>query len=162
MIDACSAIAPVDVLVVYGNHDEERTFYLGDALECWYHNCKDVTVDNLATKRKYFKYGKNMIGFTHGYHERLEKLPFIMATESPQLWAETTNREWHLGDKHHKKDLVYQTDEGEGMTIRILRSIASSDAWTTEMGYIGSKRAGEGLLWDKDKGVISQFTAEAK
>jgi len=39
MIDRCTAIAPVDVQVISGNHDETRTFFLGDALTAWYHDC---------------------------------------------------------------------------------------------------------------------------
>jgi hypothetical protein len=33
-----SQIAPVDVVMVPGNHDYERNFYLGDSLEGWFYN----------------------------------------------------------------------------------------------------------------------------
>jgi hypothetical protein len=38
MIDECTSIAPVDVLVIAGNHDQQRSFYLGEALDAWYHH----------------------------------------------------------------------------------------------------------------------------
>jgi len=71
LIDSCSQVARVDVLIVPGNHDRERMFYAGDALECWYHNNPNVTVDNRAMLRKYYTFGKNFIEFTHGMKKRL-------------------------------------------------------------------------------------------
>lgn len=159
MIDKCSSIAPVDVLIVVGNHDEQRMFYLGAVLEGWYSNNLNVSINNEAIKRKYYKFGQNLIGFTHGYWEKLHKLPYIMAVEQPDAWATTKNREWHTGDKHHKKDLLMQADEGEGMMIRILRSLAGTDTWTFDSGFVGPARAGESFLWHPDDGVIAQFTA---
>jgi len=82
MIDKCSVLAPVDVLIIPGNHDEERSFYLGDALECWYHKNRNVMVNNKAMKRKYYPFGVNLIGFTHGYHEKYDKLPAMMQSKS--------------------------------------------------------------------------------
>jgi hypothetical protein len=160
MIDMCSTIAPVDVLVIPGNHDEQRSFYLGEALECWYNNNKNVNIDNSAMKRKYYKYGSNLIGFTHGSDEKLDKLPLIMAMEQPQLWAQTQYREWHTGDKHHLRDMMYTTvNEGGGMVVRILRSLASADAWTFNKGFVGALRASQSFLWHPEDGLIAQFTA---
>ncbi len=70
LIDLCAQVAPVDVPIIPGNHDRERMFYLGDALECWYHECPNVSVDNRAILRKYYSFGKNLIGFTHGSEEK--------------------------------------------------------------------------------------------
>lgn len=160
MIDSCSAIAPVDVVVVPGNHDEQRSFYLGEALECWYNNNPNVNINNDAKKRKYYKFGKNLIGYTHGSDEKLDRLPLLMANEQPELWAQTKFREWHTGDKHNRKDISYiSTNENNGMVVRILRSLASADAWTFNKGYIGALRASESFLWHPEDGLIAQFTA---
>ncbi len=159
IIEQCSAIAPTDVVIVPGNHDEERTFYMGDALECWFHQNPNVSIDNAARKRKYYTFGKNLIGFTHGYYEKVDRLPLIMAQEVPGLWAETVTREWHLGHIHSKKELQTRDDETQGIMIRYLRSLAGADAWTFDKGFIGGTRAAEGFLWDRDRGVKAQFTA---
>jgi hypothetical protein len=159
IIDKCSTIAPVDVMIVVGNHDEQRMYYLGATLEGWYHNNPNVVINNEAKKRKYYKFEKNLIGFTHGYWEKLPKLPYVMALEQKEAWSQCSNFEWHLGDKHHKKDLTVKTDEGSGMTIRILRSLAGIDTWTFDMGFIGPKHAAESFLWHPTDGVIGQFTA---
>lgn len=159
MIDLCAAIAPVDVLLIPGNHDEERNFYLGDALECWYHTSPNVHIDNSAKKRKYYQYGSNLIGFTHGSSEKTARLPSLMPQEAAEMWAQTKHREWHTGDKHHKEDLISKTSEDAGIVIRVLRSLSPPDAWHYDKGFIGAMQASEGFLWDKGRGVIAQFTA---
>lgn len=159
IIDACAVVAPVDVIIIPGNHDEQRSFYLGDALDCWYHNDPNTTIDNSARKRKYYQYGVSLIGFTHGYSEKLTNLPLVMATEVPELWARSKYREWHTGDKHHKADLVPGAKECSGVVVRILRSLAPADAWTFDKGFIGALRAAESFVWDAERGLIAQISA---
>ena len=142
-----------------GNHDEERVFYLGDALECWYHNNKNVHIDNGAISRKYYNFGRVLLGFTHGDAETTKKLPSLMQFEVPKLWGDSIYREWHTGDKHHKTDFVIEVDEHVGIVIRILRSLVPADAWTFNHGFVGSQRAAEAFLWHPDNGLIAQFTA---
>jgi hypothetical protein len=156
VIDKCSTLAPVDVLIIAGNHDRQRTFYLGDALESWYHNNPNVCIDNTAKLRKYYLFGKNLIGFTHGSEESLKRLPLLMPLEVPDMWAKSTYREWHTGDKHKKFD----TNE-EGVVIRILRALAAPDSWTASKGF-NSLRASESFLWQCKDGLLAQFTATPK
>ena len=153
MIDACAGVAPVDVLIVKGNHDEERTFYMGEVVAAWYHKCPNVNIENGPKGRKYYLYGKNLIGFTHGSEEKLDRLPLLMPVEAPDLWAKSTYREFHLGDKHH-----FEAKEYGGVVVRILRSLAAADAWTFDRGFIGALRAAESFVWDKERGLIAQFT----
>ena len=160
LINMAAQIAPVDVLIVGGNHDEQRSFYLGEVFSALYKSDKNINIDNSAKLRKYYKYGKNLIGLTHGYHEKIKELRDLMALEVPQLWAETSYREWHTGDKHHKEDWVHKTHEGNnGVVVRILRSLTTPDAWHYNKGYVGVLRASEAFLWDKERGLKAQFTA---
>jgi len=55
IIERCLSIAPVTIKIISGNHDKERIFYLGDALECWFNKCELVTIDNSPAQRKYFE-----------------------------------------------------------------------------------------------------------
>lgn len=162
LISICSQVAPVDVLVIPGNHDKQRTFMLGDALDVVFSKNPNVNVDNSATNRKYYLYGRNLIGFTHGNEEPIKKLPMIMAVEAPDYWSKSTTREWHTGDKHHKEDLAYNAFEGDGVVVRKLRSISPNDSWHTEKGYVGAVQAAESFLWHRENGLIAQFTATAK
>jgi hypothetical protein len=158
MIEMCSQVAPVDVVVIKGNHDEEKTFYLGETLFSWFRNNCNVTIDNKASSRKYYRYGANLLGFTHGSNEKLDKLASLMPTEVPDDWAKSKFREWHLGHKHKK----YETNEENGVVIRLLRSLVPIDAWTYDMGFVGAQRAAESFVWDYEHGLRAQFTASPK
>lgn len=162
MIEKCSEVAPVDVLIVAGNHDEERTFYLGELLAIQFDRNQNVTVEHTAMKRKYYHFGRNLIGFTHGYHEKIAKLPSIMPIEVPELWAKSDHREWHLGDKHHKVDFHHTAEDVDGVTIRLLRSLSGRGAWEFDKGFVGTPRGSEGFLWDNDHGVIAQYVSLLK
>lgn len=163
MINMCAQIAPVEVPIVGGNHDEERAFYLGEVLGGLYSKTKRVTIDNSPKLRKYVLYGSNLIGLTHGYHEKIKELKDLMAFEVPELWAQSKVREWHTGDKHHKEDFVHKTHEfGTGVVVRILRSLTTTDAWHYNKGYIGALRASEAFMWDKKNGLLAQFTASPR
>lgn len=154
VIDKCLSVAPVDVLILTGNHDEEKTFYLGEVLDAQYSKHPNVTVDNSPKTRKYYLHGVNLIGFAHGYDEKIYQLPSLMALEAPEMWAKSKYREFHTGDKHHKFD-----SNENGVTVRILRALAARDAWTVNNGYVGALRAAESFLWHPTEGLIAQFTA---
>lgn len=161
IIETMSQVAPVDILVVKGNHDEERIFYFGDTLDSWFHNNKNVHVDNRPIGRKYYSFGKVLLAYAHGYYDRENKLDSLMAYEQPKLWAKSEYREWHLGDKHHKKDVLVSTEELEnGVMVRIFRSLADPSVWEYDKGYVGSLKAVEGLLWNKEQGLFAQFTSK--
>lgn len=160
-IETMTTIAPVDVVIIKGNHDEERVFYFGDMLASQFHNNKNVTVDDSQLGRKYYPYGKVLLGLTHGYWDKDVKLDSRMAQERPDLWARSVFREWHLGHFHHKKDTIIKTDElDNAVVVRILRSLASHSEWEYDKGF-GAQKAAEGFLWHKETGLKAQFTAGA-
>ena len=153
-INKLKEIAPVDVVSVVGNHDENKVYYLNDSLYSWYHNDENVTVDNGPSSRKYYHYGVNLIGLTHGNNEKLSNLPLIMATEVGTLWSITTNREFHIGHLHTKRDITYQpVAEYTGVIIRHMSSLSGTDSWHKTKGYIGNRRAAECYVLDKEKGT---------
>lgn len=159
IIDRCSEIAPVDVLLVPGNHDANRLFYLGEVLSCWYDKNPNVKIDNTSKQRKYFSFGNCLVGFAHGSEERMEKLPMIMATEVPAMWAESKFREFHCGHWHQKKDAFYFTLSDTGVMVRVLRSLAVPDKWSIGKGFVNDLRCGESFVWNKQEGLVAQFTA---
>jgi len=138
--------APVDVVVVQGNHDYERMFYAGEFLRAFFLNDERVSIDNNFDSRKYYKYGVNLIMFTHGDKEKPAEMPLIMATEQPILFAETKFREVHCGHKH--KEMV---NEYRGIKVRFIPSICANDAWHKMMGY-EAKRTGQAHIWSKERG----------
>ena len=159
-IEKLMQIAKVDVLVIPGNHDEDKIWYLGEYLAAWFNKTDSVSVDNRPIRRKYYSFGKDLVMLTHGYYEKNSRLDSLMAYEVPQLWANSTHREVHLGDKHHKVDMVLKTNEFEnGVVVRILRSLASPSVWEFDKGFVGSQKTAEAFMWHENDGVVAQFTA---
>lgn len=142
----------VDVLIVPGNHDYEKCYYMGEFVRAYFHNHPRVTIDNSPTQRKYYTYGTNLILFTHGNEEKHGSLPLIMASEQKEAWSKTTCREIHVGHYHQHRSM-----EINGVRVRVISSLAAGDSWSTSKGYVGNVRAAEGFLYDKDAGLIAQY-----
>jgi hypothetical protein len=158
MIDELSAIAPVDVIVVPGNHDTTSTFMMGEILDSFYHKNQRVAIDNTPKQRKYYQYGLNSIQFTHGDQEKHESLGLIFATEQPQLWAATKYRFAQLGHFHKNKKINYvSVDEHQGFQVQILPSLSGTDFWHKSKGYASLKQA-KALLFNKEQGLIGEAT----
>tara|TARA_R110000823_G_scaffold80962_7_gene184135 strand:+ start:651 stop:1784 length:1134 start_codon:yes stop_codon:yes gene_type:complete len=138
--------APVDVVVIQGNHDYERMFYSGEFLRAFFLNDERVTIDNNYDSRKYYNYGVNLIMYTHGDKEKPAEMPLIMATEQPMMFAKAKFREVHCGHLH--KEMV---NEYRGVKVRFLPSICGNDAWHKMMGY-EAKRTGQAHIWSKTRG----------
>ena len=155
-VDYLKEKAPVDVIVVSGNHDYERMFYAGDVLAGWYRNDANVTVDNTYSSRKYYEYGENMIMFTHGDKEKPADMPLIMATEKPEMFARTSHREVHCGHLH--KEMV---NEYRGIKVRFVPSICPNDEWHKQMGY-EAKRTGQAYIWNKSTGLEGYLQANVR
>ena len=146
-INYLKSIAPVHVIVISGNHDFERMFYAGDVISGWFRNDLNIIVDNNYNARKYYEYGENMIMFTHGDKEKPADMPLIMATEQPEMFARTSNREVHCGHIH--KEMV---NEYRGIKVRFIPSICPNDEWHKQMGY-EAKRTGQAYIWNKFRGL---------
>lgn len=155
--------APVDVVVIPGNHDETKMFYIGDSLELFYENYPDVVINNHGALRKYYKYGQNLIGLTHGKYEKAAELPLLMANEAPDLWKDTYFREWHLGHIHTKKEYRHlSTNEYKGVVVRYLSSVSGTEEWHHKMGYVGNIKGATGFLWNKDNGLSVTIDSNIK
>lgn len=150
-IEQARKIAPVHVLIMPGNHDRLASFHLGDSVECYFHGVPDVSVDNEPTPRKYFQYGKVLLGFCHGDTGKSKDLPLLMAAERPQMWSETKWREWHQGHWHQTR-----VEEANGVRVRIIPSLSPPDAWHSNNNFVGQLRTAEGYIWDKEEGLVMQ------
>jgi hypothetical protein len=159
-IDKASKYAKLYCPVIKGNHDETKVFYLGQCLELLYENNPNILIDSTRHQRKYFKYGENLFGFAHGDKEigNISHMPLIMAEERKKEWAETTYREWFMGDKHHRFEYKFmRMKDFPGVSIRYLRSVGTSDKWHYDSGYIGIPKTAELFIYDYNKGLKANF-----
>ena len=164
-IEKLASIAPVDVLIVAGNHDETTAWHIGDSLSCWFRNAKHVNINNEPVKRKYYEYGQNMIMLTHGDKEKHTDYPELMAGEQPAMWARTKFRECHTGHLHQQRfdrkrlrtDVKGErrTQEIHGTRVRIIPSLTPPDAWHSFNGYCDNLRSAEGFVWSKQDGLLA-------
>ncbi|MFW5847571.1 MAG: hypothetical protein ACOCVF_01445 [bacterium] len=156
---------PIDVIVIPGNHDQQRAFYVGEVLSAWYDKDTQVSVNNSAELRKYYKFGDVLLGFTHGNNEKKNDLPMLMATEKKELWGKTKYHEFHIGHLHKKNKTSYDIvinkneyiDENLGVVIRTLSSIAGTDQWHFSKGYVGNSKAGEAFIWNDVNGFVANL-----
>lgn len=158
-IDRLELVAPVDVIVVPGNHDYSSSFKMGEVLSAWYRLSERVTVDNGPAPRKYYRYGTCLLAFTHGSEEKHSDLPMILAQERSRDWAETTCREVHVGHLHRRKATTYNiADTHNGVIVRILPSLSGTDAWHARKGFVKGPRAMEAYLFHKSDGYAAHFS----
>jgi len=152
-------IAPVDLVVTPGNHDQLSAWHLGDSLECYFHNDRDVTVHNQPILRKYVEFGKVMLMFTHGNRGKQADYPALMATEQPLMWGRTKFREAHVGHLHRTQlRNALAVSEKFGARVRIISSLCAADAWHSEMQFVGNLRQAEAFVWNAHEGQIAHAT----
>jgi len=169
LVDAINMLretgVPVDVLVIPGNHDFERSYYMGSYLEAWFKNDAAVNINNHASPRKYYRYGNTLLGLTHGGEEKETSLPMLMATdvESKPMWSETKFHEWHLGHIHRKRTVKYEINKSRplnedlGVTIRYLSSLTGTEEWHHKKGFVGSNKAADGFVWNHEFGLVAHL-----
>ncbi|MBD3216572.1 MAG: hypothetical protein GF311_28415 [Candidatus Lokiarchaeota archaeon] len=145
----------VEVLLIQGNHDFERLFYLGVVLEKVYAKAKDVIINNSPKTRKYFSWGKVLLGFSHGDAEVKDGIPLIMSREVKECWNEAKYIEFHKGHFHKTKKRIFTTvDEEFGIIERYLPSLTARDDWHFRKGYISTQES-QSFVWNKEKGNLA-------
>lgn len=181
-IERLLSIAPVHYVPALSNHDYVSGLYLADCIGAWFRNCKHFTHDNSPAHRKYFHYGLNLIGVTHGDGAKEADLPDLMKTEAKQAWAQSHFAYWYTHHLHHKrknarignKSITIERDK-IGVTVlhtntgveqnmndythvEYLRSISGTDSWHHRNGYQHSVKAMEAFIHDPNFGQVSRLT----
>jgi hypothetical protein len=165
-IDKARTIAPVDVIVVPGNHDGDTMYKMGETLSAWYRNCADVDVRYGPMKRKFYGYGRNAWMLTHGEEYNRsgrDNLPLIFATECPaEIWvaSEGGSREIHTGHNHINKEGRYtptsESNETRAIRTRSLPGLTATDSWHFEQGY-KHRRAATALVYKRESGFAGLY-----
>lgn len=145
-IDKLIKVAPVLAFFVPSNHDLHSMFGICETLKAYYRNCPSVTICNEATQRKYFRFGKNMIGFSHD--EKEKNVAKIMAAEQPKIWGETRFKYFMISHLHHE---IVKDDYG--VDIRRLPTISGRSYWTNKCGFVGTKKQGQAFIFNEDEGL---------
>lgn len=146
--------AKVTVRIVAGNHDPHSSYALALGLDAFFRNEKRVKVDLSPAPFWYYRFGKVLIGATHGDTCKPDQLPGIMAADRAKDWGETQFRYWYHGHIHHQT-----VKEHPGCMVESFRTLAARDAWHTGAGY----RAGRDMrciVHHKDFGEIERHRCD--
>ena len=152
----CAHIAPTEVLILPGNHDFEKSYYLADSVWSFFASTERVEVNLEPETRMYVKWGRVVLGFTHGKDENPKELPMLMLREADCRDAIAT--EWHIGHFHTKRQL--SEEESKGILVRGFRSPAGDGDWEKRMGYIGNRREITSMLWHRERGKRAEYTEQ--
>jgi hypothetical protein len=152
IIEIMMSVADVHVVFNPSNHDYTNGFFLAQVIETHFKNCANVTFDCSISHRKYFTYGNNIIGTTHGDGAKQQDLPMLMAHESPD-WNSCKHRYFYIHHYHHKISKDYMS-----VCVEALRSPSGTDSWHHRNGYQHSPKAVEGFIHDFEHGQISRLT----
>lgn len=159
VIDTAAVIAPVDVVIVNGNHDETLTWALHRILVERYSTHGRVAVDTAYTPRKYLSHGRNLLGFVHG-HKAKRKLPQLMAIEAAAAWARCPYREVHTGHLHHQAaEWSRPIETLDGVLVRVAPSLGPADDYHAVNGWLGQRRAMELFIYDEAGGLAAMHVA---
>lgn len=134
-----------------GNHDPHQAYMLSLALDALFSEEPRVTVEMTPASFYYYRFGKTLIGSTHGDGAKLADLPLIMASDVPADWAASTWRVWHCGHFHHD-----QLKDHPGCTVETHRTLAVNDAWHKHNGY-RSGRDMKAIIYSREHGEISRI-----
>lgn len=153
IIEALRLVAPVHVQYDPSNHDYTNGFFLAQALTAWFRNCPDVTFNASISHRKYFPYGDNLIGSTHGDGAKTADLPLLMAQEASEHWHKCKHRYFYVHHLHHKVSKDYGS-----VCVETLRSPSGTDSWHHRNGYAHAPKAVEGYIHHPEHGQVSRIT----
>jgi hypothetical protein len=143
----------VHVVLVQGNHDRTKSYYLAHALDVYFHSNPNIYFDREHSVVKATMLGETFIGYHHG-NCKIEDLPLLFAThpDYSQMFGYAKYREVHTGDKHH-----YMAKEVKGVRIQQMPSLSGTDRWHQDNNFVHSVRAALALIYDKELGKISEF-----
>lgn len=145
----------VIVRLVVGNHDPHATWALRMAIAAHFENEPRVTVENTPSAFWFYRFGKVLIGATHGDKAKQGDLLGVMATDACEDWGQTKFRYWYTGHVHHQA-----VKELPGVVCESFRTLAAKDAYAAAYGY----RAGRDMcliVHHRDYGEIERHRCDA-
>lgn len=146
----------VSVVNCIGNHDDHTSVMLSAFLAAYFHAEPRVEVLPTTNKFHYFQHGKTLIACTHGDTIKLNALTEIMATDKPEMWAQSQHRYWYTGHIHHTT-----RQELRGSVVESFRTLAAKDAWHMNSGY----RSGRDMfciVHDKEYGEVERHRCDIR
>lgn len=142
----------VIVRILKGNHDEHSSVAIAHFLKGHYRNEPRVTVDTDASLFFWHRFGRVLLGATHGHEAKIKDMPSIMAHRRAEDWGVTKFRYIHGFHLHHSAK--YAT-EGGGCISEVHQTPTPQDAWHYGSGFL-SGRSLQSISYDAFLGEVGR------
>ena len=143
----------VKVVLIQGNHDRTKSFYLAHALEVFFKSYTNIEFLRENSNTKFVVLGNTFVGYHHGNHIKIDGLPLYFATDekSSASFGLSKYREVHTGDKH-----FYMAKDIQGVRIQQIPSMVKPDNFTNDGLWLHVK-SGVAFCYDPIKGRCAEF-----
>jgi hypothetical protein len=142
----------VIIRILPGNHDPHTSFALSYFLLAWFRDEPRVAVDADPSLFWWYRFGKVLLGATHGHMAKPVQMAGIMAERRAEDWGQTKFRYCHTFHVHHASKVL---SEGGGVITETHQTIVPKDAWHYGMGFL-SGRALQGITYHTERGEIGR------
>ncbi len=130
ILRALEKFKTVIVRIEPGNHDPTAKWALTFAMRGYFEGEPRVTIDMSPAKHWFYRFGKVLIGSTHGDTIKQEQMLGVMATDRAEDWGVTRHRYFYSGHIHHSV-----VKEHPGLICEAFRTLAAKDAYAAGYGY---------------------------
>lgn len=168
-IAECSKVANTDLIHCMSNHDWRSGWMLSQSIAAGVKGWDGVraTDYNLSERhRKYYGFGRNLIGVSHGDGAKEEKLYATMTTEARDLILRGCDLYyWYLHNFHHKirkrrgVDVFQSEKDHTGMMTALNVGAAAVEAGQSQIEYVRSPSAPDG--WHSINGYLNRQAVES-
>lgn len=143
----------VEVKVISGNHDGSGMIWLRAALAAFYEDEPRVTIDVSPAAMLKVKFGKVLLGFTHGHQIRKPDARLqVMATDFREEFGTSKYVYTHSGHVHHQT--ITETSLG---IDEIHGQLAAKDAYSANGGWRSQRQAAV-IIYHENFGEVGRFT----
>lgn len=140
----------VEVVFLPGNHDLDAAVALTVALSLLYDGHPRIQVNERPGLHWYRRFGKVLLGATHGHTLKPEKMAMMLAADRPEDWGATRHRHVFFGHIHHET-----MKEVGPVRVESFGTPAAKDAFAYDGGY-RSNRALVALTFHEEHGELGR------
>lgn len=142
--------ARVRVRFLPGNHDPDATVALTAALALFYEADERITIDEDPSLVFYHRFGRVLLGATHGHTMKPERMAMMLAEDCPVDWGQTDFKHMFFGHIHHET-----AREIGRVRVESFNTIAAKDAYAHGHGY-RSGQALNALTFHRGRGEVGR------
>lgn len=138
------------LVIIPGNHDPDSALTLTVALSIFYGANARVEVDDGPNAVWYHRFGRVLLGATHGHTMKPDRMAMMLATDRAEDWGRTDHKHFFFGHVHHMTAL-----EVGPVVVESFNTPAGRDAHAHSSGY-RSGQAMHAITFHRTDGEIGR------